>query len=281
MYHYEKTRIFKEDEYIVVHKNKARNPMKIHMHDFIEVVYIMSGSGKQWVDNKAYEVSRGSLLFINYGQTHTFTSDDEMIYCEILIRPEAISEKIINSDNAFEILSLTAFEDFRNADVTSPFVKFSGAERSRVENIIEQMLWEYQKEKCGLKTVLKGYLTVLLAYIFRKMIPENNDYDAIPSHITEYINGHLQEKMSLETLAKKCFYSPKYFSKIFKECYGMTVTEYIQKKRIDEGRRLLEETMLPVDEISERVGYGEPVHFYKYFKKIVGVTPTEYRKKKM
>ena len=164
-------------------------------------------------------------------------------------------------------------------DISSPFVEFSGAERARTENIIEQMQREYEKKECGHDTVLKGYLTVLLAYIFRRMIPGKNDYGTVPPHIIEYIGEHLKEKITFESLAKKCFYSPKYFSRVFKECYGITVTEYIQKKRIEKGARLLKETRLPIDEISERVGYGEPVNFYKYFKKICGVTPKEYRRK--
>lgn len=279
MYRYEKKNIFKDGEDIVVKKHKSIFSVENHTHDFIEVVYVMSGNGRQLVDGKSYNVERGSLLFINYGQTHAFVSDKEMSFCEILIESEAISDKIINSENAFEILSLTAFEDFRNADVSSPFVEFSGAERARIENIIEQMLWEYEKKESGAGTVLRGYLTVLLAYIFRRMLPGISDYGAVPPHIIEYIGEHLQERLSLEMLAKKCFYSPKYFSRVFKECYGITVTDYIREKRIDEGRRLLTQTQLPVEEISEIVGYGEPVSFYKYFKKICGVTPTEYRKK--
>ena len=63
MYHYEKKYIFKDGEDIVVRKKKAENPMKLHTHDFIEVVYIVSGKGKQLVDGKEYAVERRLAAF--------------------------------------------------------------------------------------------------------------------------------------------------------------------------------------------------------------------------
>lgn len=278
--------IYRSDEFFnngnTIFLKKAKSAIfneQPHTHDFIEIVYIVSGKGKQFIDDNSYDVSGGSLLFINYGQVHAFASDAPMEYIDILLKPEAVSEKIINTDNAFEILSLTAFEDFRSADVSCPFVKFEGEERRRTEHIINEMYYEHSKNNSGRDTVLKGYLSVLLAYIFRGMLPGGGGYDSVMEEIIKYIELNLDKKLTLEHLATKCFYTPKYFSKVFKECSGMTMTEFVQKKRIDEGCRLLAETNLPVEEISAAVGYADDVRFYKYFKKYCGITPKEYRKK--
>lgn len=249
-----------------------------HQHDCIEIVYILSGSGEHSINDTSYEVSRGSVLFINYNQTHSFNIKEEMTYFNILIKPEAVSDKIINSENAFEILSLTAFEDLRSANTPCSFMKLEGEELLKTENIINEMHKEFKNKSTGYKAVLKGYLTVLLSYIFRHMLPHTNKFHAIPREITEYIGTHLHEKISLEELSKKCFYSPKYFSHIFKQCYGVTVTEYIQKTRIEEAKKLLKETPLSVEEISKKIGYDDSVRFYKYFKRQCGITPNQYRK---
>lgn len=280
MYNYLQEKVFKNNELVKIEKSDVRSPEKPHTHDFIEIVYILSGNGIQLVDNKEYEVSRGSLMFINYGQTHAFSTKNKMSYCNILIKPEAVSEKIINTDNAFEILSLTAFEDFRTADTSCPFVRFEGEELIKAEAIINEMHYEYEKNLCGYNTVIKGYLLILLSYIFRIMVPGNNSFDTITGKITEYIEEHFNEKLSLEMLAKKCFYTPKYFSHVFKQCYNTTVTDYIQKKRLKEGCRLLLETNLSIDEISRTVGYDDDGSFYKYFRKMYNLTPNEYRSKK-
>lgn len=279
MYIYPKAQVFQENERITVQKNigAKENP---HTHEFIEIVYILSGTGKEWIDGKEYPVSDGSLMFINYGQTHAFCADREMVYYNILLEPEAVSEKIINADNAFAILSLTAFSDFSLADTSNPFVSFSCAEREKLEYVLCEMYREYQSSDSGRATVLKSYLSILLAYIFRKMLPGGDRADAAPSEMLRYIETHFNENLTLSALAKKCFYSPKYFSRVFKERYGITVSEYIQKKRMEEGRELLENTDRTVEEISSMVGYCDATHFYKYFKRFYGITPKEHRKNK-
>ena len=279
MYIYPKAQVFQENERITVQKNigAKENP---HTHEFIEIVYILSGTGKEWIDAKEYPVSDGSLMFINYGQTHAFCADREMVYYNILLEPEAVSEKIINADNAFAILSLTAFSDFSLADTSNPFVSFSCAEREKLEYVLCEMYREYQSSDSGRATVLKSYLSILLAYIFRKMLPGGDRADAAPSEMLRYIETHFNENLTLSALAKKCFYSPKYFSRVFKERYGITVSEYIQKKRMEKGRELLENTDRTVEEISSMVGYCDATHFYKYFKRFYGITPKEHRKNK-
>ncbi len=268
----------KNGENIAVIKKDADFTEPTHTHDCIEIVYILSGSGKHIVDGISYDVASGSIIFINYEQVHSFEVTQSMIYYNILIKPEAVSDKILNSDNAFEILSLTAFDDLRAADTSVPFLKFEGKGKILLETIIEEMYMEFTEKRCGYKAVLKGYLTVLLSYIFRRMLPQSANFKTIPYEITEYISKNLEKKLTLEELSKKCFYSPKYFGHIFKECYGITVTEYIQKKRIEESCRLLKETTLPIAEIGRRIGYDDAVRFYRYFKKFCGVTPNQYRK---
>lgn len=57
----------------------------------------------------------------------------------------------------------------------------------------------------------------------------------------------------------------------------MPVTEYINRKRIEAACRLLSETQLSVQEISEKVGFSDKSHFYRMFSKFMGGTPAEYR----
>ena len=234
MYVYPKAQVFQENERITVQKNigAKENP---HTHEFIEIVYILSGTGKEWIDGKEYPVSDGSLMFINYGQTHAFCADREMVYYNILLEPEAVSEKIINADNAFAILSLTAFSDFSLADTSNPFVSFSCAEREKLEYVLCEMYREYQSSDSGRATVLKSYLSILLAYIFRKMLPGGDRADAAPSEMLRYIETHFNENLSLSSLAKKCFYSPKYFSRVFKKRKGVGPREFSKSLRTETG----------------------------------------------
>lgn len=275
MYVYTREERFSETELVRIERDDTRQVGE-HTHGFIEIVYILSGEGRHFIDGKEYAVSRGSVLFINYGQVHSFFTGTHMESMNILITPEAVSEKILNEENAFALLTLTAFEDFQEADIQTPFLHFSGQARDKIEFVIQELYAEFTQKQSGKTAILKGYLHVLLGYIFRKMTVSGLKQE--PSEIIAYIQAHYKEKLTLQHLASKCFYTPKYFSRIFKEIYGVSVTEYIKRQRIAESCRLLLETDLSIEEIQNQVGYGEDVHFFKYFQAICGCTPSVYRK---
>ena len=97
--------------------------------------------------------------------------------------------------------------------------------------------------------------------------------------VFDYIQQHFAEPIALETLASLATFSPSYFSRLFKTCTGIGVTEYIQQVRVHRACELLRETSRSVPEISEEIGYGDANYFGKVFKRQIGVTPAAYRKK--
>lgn len=71
--------------------------------------------------------------------------------------------------------------------------------------------------------------------------------------------------------------NPNYLSHEFKKQTGITFTEYLNNKRIEEAKRLLRSTSDMTYEIAEKVGYYNYRYFSQMFKKVVGLTPTQYR----
>jgi YesN/AraC family two-component response regulator len=86
--------------------------------------------------------------------------------------------------------------------------------------------------------------------------------------------------IKLEDLATRAFLSPNYFSKLFKDCTSITISDYIQKLRIEEACNLLKNTDKKIIDISGEVGYKDIKFFNQIFKKIIGKTPSDYRKNK-
>lgn len=71
--------------------------------------------------------------------------------------------------------------------------------------------------------------------------------------------------------------SQNYLARLFHRQYGMTMTRYLIKRRIEFARHLLVCTSLPVKEVGARVGIPDPQHFNKLFRKMVGKSPSSYR----
>ncbi|OZB99167.1 bifunctional transcriptional activator/DNA repair enzyme AdaA [Paenibacillus sp. XY044] len=95
--------------------------------------------------------------------------------------------------------------------------------------------------------------------------------------ITDYIDHHFREKLSLEHLADVCHGSPFHLQRTFKRVQGISPVEYIQRKRIQEAIRLLTQTDESITEIAAGVGIPNVPYFITLFKKITGQTPIEFR----
>lgn len=247
-----------------------------HTHEFIELVYILSGRVTHEIDGCRYSLRRGDMLFMNLGCTHAFFSDTEYCYVNILFSPKMMAD----TENAFPLLTLTTFNEMRN-DADFGKLTFFGKERTEAEEIINAMLREYKEQPSHWEQVLGNYLQTLLIKMLRKTEQgmDQKEISHMWRELSEYIDRNLDTKLTLSSLAEKCFYNPSYFSRSFKEKFGMTMTEYITKKRLDRAVSLLSTTDLSLEEISEQAGFSDRAACTHAFAKYLGTNPKDYRKK--
>lgn len=99
----------------------------------------------------------------------------------------------------------------------------------------------------------------------------------VVSKIKLYIDQNLSGDLSLIKLADLFHFNSSYLSRLFKTGTKTNLSDYIFNKRIEQGKKLLEENKLKVQEIAFAVGYDSPKSFARLFKKSQGVTPQEYR----
>ena len=96
--------------------------------------------------------------------------------------------------------------------------------------------------------------------------------------IKSHIEQNLEKKIPQDVMAKACNMSPWKFSRTFKQMYGMTFQNYVQRLRIKEASRLLRDTSADVVEVCYATGFGDPSYFTRTFRRHVGVTPSTYRR---
>ncbi|MBQ7387141.1 MAG: helix-turn-helix domain-containing protein [Clostridia bacterium] len=281
--------VFKAENYIEsgmslgIFKSSCDKAEPTHTHDFAEIIYILDGCAVETVNGKGVELTRGSMLFINRESTHEFTPKDKFTYYNICFMPEIIAERIINRDNAFDLLSLTAVDELRRAESSVGNMTFDGEERVIIESILADMLAEYggmNPERCA---VLESYMTIIVSKILRKLEPtetKKSETDLLWKDILAFIDSNLGERLTLSALAKQCFYNPSYFSRSFKERFGITLVEYITRSRAEAAAKMLAETDLSTSEIAARCGFGEKSALYRAFSKRYGMTPREWRESK-
>lgn len=95
--------------------------------------------------------------------------------------------------------------------------------------------------------------------------------------VDDFLEKKLDQDISVATLANLCGLSEQHFSAQFKKSMAISPGQYIISKRIDEAKRMLMETKLPIAEIAQSVGYQNWAYFSTVFKRATGVTPSAYR----
>ncbi|MBZ4646286.1 MAG: two-component system, response regulator YesN [Petroclostridium sp.] len=140
---------------------------------------------------------------------------------------------------------------------------------------IEKRLNECE-EYNELKTKVNDFLLRMISILENT---KNHKHEFIVQKCMQYIEQHFMEEISLETVAEAIYFSPCYFSSIFKHHTGMTFSQYLSQLRIKKALELLENTDYKVYEIASKVGYKDDKYFYRVFKKEFGVTPDEYRRR--
>ena len=93
----------------------------------------------------------------------------------------------------------------------------------------------------------------------------------------DYINMHLEEKLSLRDMAERFKYSEVYLSRKFREETGKSFKEYIRSQRLDRAKALLKDSSHDIRDISDALHFCSPSYFAEQFKAEFGISPTQWR----
>lgn len=105
-----------------------------------------------------------------------------------------------------------------------------------------------------------------------------NSQKSVVNTIRDYIDQNYHENITRTSLAQIVYLSPDYIARFFKKETGISLVNYIIKKRVDIAKDLLTNTNFPIHIISDKVGYENYSYFTKLFKKETNYTPIEFRK---
>lgn len=93
-----------------------------------------------------------------------------------------------------------------------------------------------------------------------------------------FIASHLQENLSASQVANALQVSTDYLNRAFRATRGVTTTEWIQQRRIEEARSLLREGAWNISQVAKHCGFPSAAYFSRLFKKETGLNPLEFRK---
>lgn len=275
----------------------------IHMHQFIQIVYMCKGKIKHVINNNTFDVYKGDIFIIPPYVPHYFIAptDEKFELIEFEFVPEFINEKfsLINSGDEHAYLNLmnSTFMDFAYLEPflvseheVRPRLNLAGRTQVEVENILHEIILEYERKETDFDLIIKALLLKLLVIVGReyKKINTNEEFNDILSRhrdalyeALEFIDNNFTKDISIDDVSKIAMLSQSYFRYLFKQLTQKTFVEYINGLRIAKASELLKNNLdLKVVDICFEVGFNSVNHFNRIFRAETGCTPMQIRKRK-
>lgn len=104
-------------------------------------------------------------------------------------------------------------------------------------------------------------------------------YSPLVRSCMEYVETHITEKIRMEDISREIGYTVNYISAIFKKETGVSISDFINQRKIEMAKMLLQHSSLSMAELSERLSFATPSYFSAVFRKYTGVSPVEYLSK--
>lgn len=248
-----------------------------HHHDIYEIIYVIDGEIDFFIEEKKYELTNGDMALIAPNLLHKLVYNNCDKCKRVIINfTEEYCEKF--SSNKTDILNI--FKLIKETGMHK--ISFFPEKRKIIERDFEIMKNNLFSNEFGADLRFNiGFADVMLLTnrIYMNLPEEDliqkNINDPYITKIIEYINKHISEKIQLNDIANSISLSVSRMSHLFKNVTGMSIMNYIIKKRLTLSKELLKNSE-QIKEIYRKCGFPDEASFFRFFKKEFGLTPKKY-----
>lgn len=264
---------------------KKDNVSNEHLHDCVEVIYVLSGNGVNFIDSMTFPTIAGDLYVIARGATHSFYSNTELVFYNLMFQPALFGRRELEYFREHP-----GFRPLFEPPAGSVLNKLSlpPAAGERIRTLFDRLHAELTGGVPGSQMAAKAYLTLLIGEICRchealRSAPSSlsrgdNQFHSL-SRIIEFINSSYLQPLDLERVAAAAGLSPSYIGEFFRARTGVPLVRYLSVLRVEKAQQLLREhPEWSITEIAARCGFEDSSYFTRVFRKLTGKTPRDFRK---
>lgn len=261
--------------YAFVYQNDQPGTYPYHSHEFLELSIMLQGTSRYHIEGLHQEIHAGQALLFNPGVHHQETQPPNTHSTQLHIGFRHVALPGLKPDFLPFAQSIVDLGDQKMAF-------FECAHRIAEENKAGSAF--------GHDLMLQAQIVELLCVLIRAL-PNNQvvadhfesvtqvhtsvEQQALVAQAEYYLQAHYQSGVTVAAVAEALHVSPSYLSRTFKALKGENPMSYLTALRLNQAKQLLDETNLPINQVSGVVGYQDPFYFSRLFKQHFGQSPSQ------
>ncbi len=265
---------------IYYYEDRVLENVSMHRHDYYEIYFFLEGNLSYQIGKNVYPLSYGDICLIPPGVFHkpNFKNND-LPYRRIVLWLSPNYYSRLSQSNP----DLTFGYDYGNeischhfpCDTTTAQMLFS-----QLLTIIEERNTDSPFKESTLACNIASLLLAINRNIYvthkQEKVSINKEQRSLFTRLCEYINANLDSDLSLDAISKTFYVSKYHISHVFKDNMGMSIHQYLLKKRLaaSKSKILAGESF---KDVAATYGFTDYTSFFRAFKKEYGISPKEFK----
>lgn len=254
-------------------------PVRAHAHSFFELVYILSGTGRQCINQHSFDYRDGHMFLITPQDCHAFEIETPTQFFFLQFNNIYIRSQALQTDHVQRLEFI-----LQNANHQPGCILKNQTDKTLVRPMVEAIIREYVNRDLYNQELVQQLVNTLIIVVARniaKYLPERIDRtsDEKIVDILNYIHTHIYEpdKTRASAISERFGIAENYLGRYFKKNCHETLQSYISNYKTTLIEHRLRHSDKRINEIASELGFTDESHLNKFFKQQKGLTPKAFR----